>query len=77
MLAFAKDESGAITADWVVLAAAVVGLGVVVVTTVSMGTERTTARVEHCLNRIGILTGRDNVSHEGKLGRMARQCARG
>ena len=34
---FRKDEDGAVTVDWVVLTAAVVGLGVAGVTTVSGG----------------------------------------
>ena len=34
---FRADEDGAVTVDWVVLTAAIVGLGVVVVTTVSEG----------------------------------------
>jgi Flp pilus assembly pilin Flp len=35
MAAFAKDESGAVTVDWVVLTAAVVGLGFVATNAVS------------------------------------------
>lgn len=35
---FRNDESGAVTVDWVVLTAAVVGLGVAVLTTVRSGT---------------------------------------
>ncbi|WP_425516554.1 Flp family type IVb pilin, partial [Pseudohalocynthiibacter aestuariivivens] len=31
---FAKDESGAVTVDWVVLTAAIVGLGIAIMTTV-------------------------------------------
>lgn len=31
---FRSDESGAVTVDWVVLTAAIVGLGVLVVTTI-------------------------------------------
>ncbi len=31
---FAKNESGAVTVDWVVLTAAIVGLGLVVMTSV-------------------------------------------
>ena len=31
---FSKDESGAVTVDWVVLTAAIVGLGLAVVATV-------------------------------------------
>ena len=36
---FKKDESGAVTVDWVVLTAAIVGLGMVVMTTVGGGIE--------------------------------------
>jgi Flp pilus assembly pilin Flp len=35
---FHKDESGAVTVDWVVLTAAIVALGVAVLTSVSSGT---------------------------------------
>ena len=34
---FKKDESGAVTVDWVVLTAAIVGLGIVVMSTVGGG----------------------------------------
>jgi Flp pilus assembly pilin Flp len=34
---FNNDESGAVTVDWVVLTAAIVGLGMVVMTTVGGG----------------------------------------
>ncbi|WP_323785604.1 pilus assembly protein [Thalassovita sp.] len=34
---FRKDEDGAVTVDWVVLTAAVVGLGIAAVSTVSNG----------------------------------------
>ena len=34
---FSKDEDGAVTVDWVVLTAAIVGLGVAVLTAVSGG----------------------------------------
>jgi Flp pilus assembly pilin Flp len=35
---FQNDESGAVTVDWVVLTAAIVGLGIAVLTSVSSGT---------------------------------------
>jgi len=35
---FRNDESGAVTVDWVVLTAAIVGLGIAVLTSVSTGT---------------------------------------
>ena len=36
--AFLADESGAVTVDWVVLTAAIVGLGIAVLTSVGNGT---------------------------------------
>ena len=35
---FRKDEDGAVTVDWVVLTAAIVGLGIAVLSSVSGGT---------------------------------------
>ncbi|MBS9718696.1 hypothetical protein ACFFUT_03685 [Pseudohalocynthiibacter aestuariivivens] len=35
---FAKDDSGAVTVDWVVLTAAIVGLGIAIMTTVGGAT---------------------------------------
>ncbi|NIO11257.1 MAG: hypothetical protein GTO40_25885, partial [Deltaproteobacteria bacterium] len=34
---FGKDEAGAVTVDWVVLTAAIVGLGIAVLATVESG----------------------------------------
>jgi Flp pilus assembly pilin Flp len=42
---FANDEAGAVTVDWVVLTAAIVGLGIVVMTTVGGGIENLSADV--------------------------------
>ena len=36
---FRNDESGAVTVDWVVLTAAIVGLGIAILTTVETGTQ--------------------------------------
>jgi len=36
---FAKDESGAVTVDWVVLTAALVGIGVTIMSTIQAGIE--------------------------------------
>jgi Flp pilus assembly pilin Flp len=37
MKSFLNDESGAVTVDWVVLTAAIVGLGIAVISTVGRG----------------------------------------
>ena len=42
---FANDEAGAVTVDWVVLTAAIVGLGMVVMTTVGGGIEGLSKKV--------------------------------
>ena len=42
---FAIDESGAVTVDWVVLTAAIVGLGLAVMSVVSGGTETLTNKI--------------------------------
>lgn len=34
---FRRDEDGAVTVDWVVLTASIVGLGIAVITTVAAG----------------------------------------
>ena len=47
---FANDEAGAVTVDWVVLTAAIVGLGMVVMTTVGGGIEGLGKKVVTDLN---------------------------
>jgi Flp pilus assembly pilin Flp len=42
---FRADESGAVTVDWVVLTAAIVGLGLVVMQTVGGGVSGVTATI--------------------------------
>ncbi len=42
---FVSNESGAVTVDWVVLTAAIVGLGLAVMTVVSGGTETLTNKI--------------------------------
>ena len=43
---FANDESGAVTVDWVVLTAAIVGLGLAVMTVISDGTSTLTNKIK-------------------------------
>lgn len=42
---FRKDEAGAVTVDWVVLTAAVVGLGVAAYGSISSGTTELTGKI--------------------------------
>jgi Flp pilus assembly pilin Flp len=47
---FSKDESGAVTVDWVVLTAAVVGLGVAAYSSISGGAATLTASTVSAMN---------------------------
>ena len=47
--AFLNDESGAVTVDWVVLTAAIVGLGIAVLTSVSGGTNALAGKISSSL----------------------------
>jgi Flp pilus assembly pilin Flp len=46
---FRDDEEGAVTVDWVVLTAGIVGLAIVVVTTVADGVYDLADRIAHVL----------------------------
>ena len=46
---FISDESGAVTVDWVVLTAALVGLGLAVMAVVSGGVESMTGQIDDVL----------------------------
>ncbi len=43
---FARDEDGAVTVDWVVLTAAIVGLGIAVLASVRSGAETMAGNIE-------------------------------
>lgn len=43
---FKKDESGAVTVDWVVLTAAIVGIGLSVITVISGGVQSATEEID-------------------------------
>ena len=53
---FRRDEDGAVTVDWVVLTAAIVGLGIAILTSVGNGTTALGSKVSSQLNAQSILT---------------------
>ena len=53
---FRNDEDGAVTVDWVVLTAAIVGLGIAVLTSVTSGTKKVTEAVSTHLNGTTVTT---------------------
>jgi len=53
---FRRQEEGAVTVDWVVLTAAVIGLGVAALTAVSTGTETLTGKISASLGAQTVAT---------------------
>lgn len=53
---FTADEDGAVTVDWVVLTAAIVGLGIAVLTSVSGGTTSLADKISGELATMTIMT---------------------
>ncbi|MCB1398029.1 MAG: hypothetical protein KDJ98_19090 [Rhodobacteraceae bacterium] len=53
---FAADESGAVTVDWVVLTAAIVGLGLAVVTSVRSGVSALGTDISNALTSASVAT---------------------
>lgn len=54
---FKNDESGAVTVDWVVLTAAIVGLGIAVLAAVSDGVENLSEDIDTQLSGQGANSG--------------------
>ncbi len=50
---FRNDEEGAVTVDWVVLTAAVVGLGIVAMGVINTGVEGLTTDISNSLGTVG------------------------
>jgi Flp pilus assembly pilin Flp len=53
---FAANESGAVTVDWVVLTAAIVGLGIAVITQVRNGTTALATSIQTSLTTATVAT---------------------
>jgi Flp pilus assembly pilin Flp len=50
--AFKDDESGAVTVDWVVLTAAIVGLGIAIIATVKLASQDLADRIAASIDSI-------------------------
>jgi Flp pilus assembly pilin Flp len=57
MTNFRNDEDGAVTVDWVVLTAAIVGLGIAILTTVQTGTQTLADNISSELADITVSNG--------------------
>ena len=59
MKTFHNDEDGAVTVDWVVLTAAIVGLGIAILTTVQTGTQTLADNISGKLEGITVTNGQE------------------
>lgn len=73
---FGSDTSGAVTVDFVVLCAAVVGLGAMLMTSVGSGATDIAEANAKCLNNIGRKVTNDNLEYTQALRRAGRRCSR-
>ncbi len=73
---FARDDSGAMTVDYVVLTAAIIGLSLVVLTSVGSATTEAAVRADKCLDNIGRKIQRDDLGYTQALRRAGRRCSR-
>ncbi len=51
---FARDESGAVTVDWVVLTAAIVGMGIAVVASVRSSTDALGTKISQAVGSVSV-----------------------
>lgn len=73
---FAADDGGAVTVDWVVLTAALVGLSIAVLMNVASGVQDLGDNVDNCLSYdLPTLMTDDSLSFDRKLKRMERWCS--
>ncbi|MEM9349920.1 MAG: hypothetical protein AAGA47_06640 [Pseudomonadota bacterium] len=76
--AFARDDSGAVTVDWVVLTAALVALGLAIATSVGSGTSNHADGLGKCATGMGKRLSRDldrdNLTYERRLKRLSNAC---
>lgn len=57
--AFLKDEQGAVTVDWVVLSAAVIGMGMVVLVPVAFSTDSSAGAIANYISNVPVGYGND------------------
>lgn len=55
LMAFQQSESGAVTVDWMVLSAGVIGITISVIATLSSGTHNLASNVGNAMNTASII----------------------
>jgi len=73
---FCNDAEGAVTADFVVLSAGIIGLGLAVTVAVASGTQTESSKIARCMKITGNLTANDNLSLATQMSRASKRCGR-
>ena len=72
---FRRDQDGAVTVDFIVLTAAVVGLGLAAASVIGAGTVKNSEKMEKCLNIQSRLHEKD-LAYNKILKRITRRCGK-
>ena len=73
---FVEDENAAVTVDFVVLVAAIAGIGSAVVATTWNGVEAQSDKFNDCMAIQKKLYNKNNLDYQTQLKRIQRQCAK-
>ncbi|MCB1367650.1 MAG: hypothetical protein KDK00_07800 [Rhodobacteraceae bacterium] len=73
---FVEDENAAVSVDFVVLVAAIAGIGIAAVATTWNGVEAQSDKFNDCMAIHKKLHNKDNLDYQTRLKRIQRQCAR-
>ncbi|MBU2994213.1 hypothetical protein Q4555_07450 [Octadecabacter sp. 1_MG-2023] len=73
---FRRDTDGAVTVDWIVLTAGIVGLSIAVMSSVGQGAVSQGESLELCMKRVSRILTRDNDwTFERRMRVAQRRCA--
>ncbi len=74
---FVRGESGAVTVDWIVLTAAMMGLAVVAMNAVGSGVDNASTDMRKCIKRqANVILSKDGWDYDRRMRVAARRCGR-
>lgn len=73
---FVEDENAAVTVDFVVLVAAVTGIGIAAAVTTWSGVQAQSTKFTDCMAIQKKLYNKDNLDYQTQVKRIQKQCGR-
>jgi Flp pilus assembly pilin Flp len=73
---FRADECGAVTVDWVVLTAGIVGLSIAILASVGGSTADSGDDIALCQKRMGNIMALDHRTYQQNMRAVQRRCAK-